>query len=88
MPKQTRPVMFTDWRRLFHGECVDLGFELLYLFDGRRIKMDRWLWKKLHRLNRIKARLDLECEVRDESWCLALMKMVNDWSDDNDAKTS
>ncbi len=71
-----RPVMFTDWRRLYHQEGFHTALCVLRNFDGHQIKMDRHLWKSLHRLRRIEDRIHLESEVKDASWYRALLKVL------------
>lgn len=75
-----RPVTFKDWRALWHYESKLLGWMVEFDFDGRRIPMSKDLWKQIHRVKRIKARLDIEREVKDRSWCEALMEAIRrDW---------
>lgn len=73
-----RPTTFKDWRALWHHARCVVGDWVAFNFDGHRIVMDRHLWKAIHRARRIRARLDIEREVKDASWCEALLEMVRD----------
>jgi hypothetical protein len=72
-----RPISYKDWRSLWHAEAKALGWHISYTFKiwGRLI-MDKDTWKYLHRLRRIRNRLDVESEVRDNSWCEALIELL------------
>ena len=71
-----RPVTYKDWRSLWHSEGKCLGWDVLHCFDGHRVVIDRHLWKIIHRMQRIRARLDLEYDVKDQSWCEAICEMI------------
>lgn len=73
-----RPTTFKDWRALWHHARAMVGDWARINFDGRRIVIDRHLWKALNRERRIKARLDIECEVKDTSFAKALLELVRD----------
>lgn len=74
--QQDKPVYYKQWRQLWHDESKYLGWDVVHCFDGRRIVIDRHLWKRLHRLKRIRARLSLESEVMDETFCEALLEAM------------
>ena len=75
-----RPVMFTDWRRLWQSELQNLGHEIRFQWRWeKRVRMTRELWTILHRLDRIKARLDVEFEVKDETWCMSMLQIISDY---------
>ena len=73
-----RPQTFFDWRELWHREAKYLGWHIAWLFgkNGRRIRIDRSTYRLLHRLKRIRARLDIEGIVRDETWAAAMYEMI------------
>jgi hypothetical protein len=53
-----------------------LGWMTANRFNGRAISIDRDLWKVLQRMKRIQNRLDVEREVKDESFCQAFAEMM------------
>ena len=71
-----RPVWFTDWKRLWHLEAKYLGWMVAHRFDGHRIRMDRTLWNQIQRVRRIRKRLDVESEVKDQTWAADLLRMI------------
>lgn len=71
-----RPSTFKDWRAIYHAEAMSLGWLVLYAFDGHRVPMSRDLWQSIHRLRRIRLRLDVEAEVKDLSFYEAMFEML------------
>lgn len=78
MANPNRPTTFKQWRSLWHAESRSLGFSVAFNFDGRRIRMTRDLFQSLRRVRRIRDRLDIEGEVKDASWCDALLEMIRE----------
>ena len=60
-----RPATFSDWFRLWQRSCT-LIKEMVFLPTGvfRKVRMDRTLWKELHRCERIYRRLQIERDRR------------------------
>ncbi len=71
-----RPVSYTDWRRLYHSVSRNLGWHVFWCWQHKRPLLDRSTWILLYRLNRIWDRLQVEGEVKDESWCEAMFEMI------------
>ena len=78
-----KPVWFTDWKKIYHREAKYLGHDALHLFDGHQIKIDRVFWKRLHRLKRLKVRMDLESKVKDRTWRKSLLDIIFTKEDDS-----
>ena len=77
-----RPVTYKDWRKLYQVECFELGREVRWLFNGRSILVDRTFYKRIRRLERIRARIDVENQVRDQTWYDALYEMLSSFTRD------
>ena len=82
-----RPVWFVNWRKLWHHECRKLGRMIAGYahdgaFDGRRVRITRDLYRQIRRVQRIGARLNLESEVMDRTWCDSLWRWIFDKSED------
>ena len=73
-----RPVMFTEWRSLYHTESKMLGYVVFWRVKcgARTVGVDREIWKLVDRIRRIRKRLDIESEVKDESWCRSMWQMI------------
>lgn len=71
-----RPTTYKQWRALWHSEAKMLGFMTAYRFTGSSISINRELWKQLQRVRRIRLRLDVESEVKDESFIEAMAEIV------------
>lgn len=71
-----RPSTFVEWRQVYHRERLILGDLVAMSFDGRRIRMTRDLWKQIQRHRRVHARMEVESEVKDVTWCMELLKLL------------
>ncbi len=76
-----RPTTFVEWRALWHEEAKILGWSAAHNYDPQtgRVRMTRYMHKQIQRVLRIGARLDVELEVMDASFCTAFMQMVRDY---------
>ena len=77
MSESKQPVMYTDWRDLWHKEAKQLGWMVADNFNGRSVVIDRPLWKQLDKLQRIRNRLDLEWQVKDQTWETAMLAAIS-----------
>ena len=77
IPNRQRPVMYTDWRALYHSECKALGFSLTFTRTPNRVhRFTRYQWERIRRLERIKKRLEVESEVMDKTYVKSLLNFV------------
>ena len=76
MELNKRPITFKDWRALWHYEAKVLGWCIMSNFDGKKLKITRNTWKQILKLKRIDARLNLENQVMDSSWCDAMIELL------------
>lgn len=75
---EKQPVWFIEWRELYWKEIRVLGVLVQQRFNGRSIRMDRILYHQIRRVNRINRRLDLECDVKDITFCMDFLRMLSD----------
>ena len=72
-----RPTWYVDWRKLWHRECRLLGMMICFgAFDGQHVRMSKELYQQIRRVNRIYARLRIESEVMDQTWCRSMLQMI------------
>lgn len=72
-----RPVMYVDWRALWQDANAAVGSIVSWQFrrDGK-ITMTRHLYAALHRERRLWERMEVESEVKDKTWCMALIDLI------------
>ena len=71
---QKRPTTFREWRALWWESCREIGSQICWATHGGRwrLVMDRDLWKEIRRCERLYNRIQVEIEVRDESFMQTL----------------
>ena len=79
-----RPVWFTDWRKLYRDECLELGYMLsgyrpgTSCIHGHQIHITKRLYKQIRRVERLRDRLQVESEVKDATWCREMLRAIFD----------
>lgn len=82
-----RPQTYKDRLNIYRACISAIGFTIEVRWrckeypwgrpcDGRSFPIDRSLWRLIHRCERIRKRLDVENEIKDSSWCNAMMEMI------------
>lgn len=83
-----RPETYDDWRSLYQSYSMSLGFKISTSWNCKHLPLpnrcngycfviDRHLWKLIHRIERIRKRLDVEHEAFTTGFANALLKAIN-----------
>ena len=71
-----RPDTYQDWRHLYWSLCRELGMIVYYNLLSHKPPIDRDTWRIVHKITRVRLRLDAEAEAFTSSYCDALVKLV------------
>lgn len=74
-----RPSTYKEWRHVWQSCNYHIGCHVAYLLGtigGRRVPIDRNLWRLVSRAKRVKMRLEAEHEAFDATMADAILEML------------
>ena len=73
-----RPVMFVDWRSLWHSEAKKLGWHVAHCAAAGKPINDRETWRLISRVRRLRERIEVESHVMDSTWCNEILRFIKE----------